>query len=93
MATFFSIGQQTGSKRYSSWSVSSSDFDIDSVDISNVYTDYDLTALGGSGTVKNSVGCLRTTKTYQVMNRAVWTFNFRYDITSVNVLWKTSPSA
>ena len=93
MATFFSIGQQTGSKRYSSWSVSSSDFDIDSVDISNVYTDYDLTALGGSGTVKNSVGCLRTTKTYQVMNRAVWTFNFRYDITSVNVLWKTSQSA
>lgn len=93
MATFFSIGMQTGSKRYSSWNVSSSDFDIDSVDISNVYTDYDLTALGGSGTVKNNVGCLRTTKTYQVMNRAVWTFNFRYDITSVNVLWKTSQSA
>ena len=90
MATFFSIGMQTGSKRYSSWNVSSSDFDIDSVDISNVYTDYDLTALGGSKTVKNNVGCLRTTKTYQVMNRAVWTFNFRYDITSVNVLWKTS---
>ena len=93
MATFFSIGQQTGSKRYSSWNVASSDFDIDSVDISNVYTDYDLTALGGSKTVKNNVGCLRTTKTYQVMNRAVWTFNFRYDITSVNVLWKTSQSA
>ena len=90
MATFFSIGMQTGSKRYSSWNVSSSDFDIDSVDISNVYTDYDLTTLGGSKTVKNNVGCLRTTKTYQVMNRAVWTFNFRYDITSVNVLWKTS---
>ena len=90
MATFFSIGMQTGSKRYSSWNVSSSDFDIDSVDISNVYTDYDLTSLGGSKTVKNNVGCLRTTKTYQVMNRAVWTFNFRYDITSVNVLWKTS---
>lgn len=93
MATFFSIGMQTGSKRYSSWNVSSSDFDIDSVDIGNVYTDFDLTALGGSGTVKNNVGCLRTTKTYQVMNRAVWTFNFRYDITSVNVLWKTSQSA
>ena len=90
MATFFSIGLQTGSKRYSSWNVSSRDFDIDSVDISNVYTDYDLTALGGSRTVKNDVGCLRTTKTYQVMNKAVWTFNFRYDITSVNVLWKTS---
>ena len=42
MATFFSIGQQTGSKRYSSWSVSSSDFDIDSVDISNVYYDSNL---------------------------------------------------
>ena len=93
MATFFSIGLQTGTKRYSSWNVSSSDFDIDSVDISNVYTDYDLTALGGSRTVKNDVGCLRTTKTYRVMNKAVWTFNFRYDITSVNVLWKTSQSA
>ena len=93
MATFFTVGMQTGSKRYSSWSVSSPDFDIDSVDVSNVYTDYDLTALGGSRTVKNNVGCLRTTKTYQVMNRAVWTFNFRYDITSVNVLWKTSQSA
>lgn len=93
MATFFSIGMQTGSKRYSSWKVSSRDFDIDSVDVSNVYTDFDLTALGGSKTVKNNVGCLRTTKTYQVMNKAVWTFNFRYDITSVNVLWKTSQSA
>ena len=93
MATFFSIGLQTGTKRYSSWNVSSPDFDIDSVDISNVYTDYDLTTLGGSRTVKNNVGCLRTTKTYQVMNKAVWTFNFRYDITSVNVLWKTSQSA
>ena len=93
MATFFTVGMQTGSKRYSSWSVSSPDFDIDSVDISNVYTDYDLTALGGSRTVKNNVGCLRTTKTYHVLNKAVWTFNFRYDITSVNVLWKTSQSA
>lgn len=92
MATFFSIGMQTGSKRYSSWKVSSTDFDIDSVDVSNVTADFDLTALGGSKTVKNNVGCLRTTKTYQVMNRAVWTFNFRYDITSVNVLWKTSQS-
>ena len=90
MATFLTVGLQTGAKRYSSWNVTSPDFDIDSVDISNVYTDYDLTALGGSRTVKNNVGCLRTTKTYQVMNRAVWTFNFRYDITSVNVLWKTS---
>lgn len=93
MATFFSIGMQTGSKRYSSWSLSSTDFDIDSVDVSNVTADFDLTALGGSKSVKNNVGCLRTTKTYQVMNRAVWTFNFRYDITSVNVLWKTSQSA
>ena len=93
MATFFSIGLQTGSKRYSSWNVSSPDFDIDSVDVSNVTADFDLTALGGSKSVKNSVGCLRTTKTYQVMNRAVWTFNFRYDITSINVLWKTSQSA
>lgn len=93
MATFFSIGMQTGSKRYSSWKVSSPDFDIDSVDVSNVTADFDLTTLGGSKSVKNSVGCLRTTKTYQVMNRAVWTFNFRYDITSVNVLWKTSQSA
>ena len=92
MATFFSIGMQTGSKRYSSWKVSSPDFDIDSVDVSNVTADFDLTALGGSKSVKNNVGCLRTTKTYQVMNRAVWTFNFRYDITSVNVLWKTSQS-
>lgn len=92
MATFFSIGMQTGSKRYSSWKVTSRDFDIDSVDVSNVTADFDLTALGGSKTVKNNVGCLRTTKTYQVMNRAVWTFNFRYDITSVNVLWKTSQS-
>lgn len=92
MATFFSIGMQTGSKRYSSWKLSSPDFDIDSVDVSNVTADFDLTALGGSKTVKNNVGCLRTTKTYQVMNKAVWTFNFRYDITSVNVLWKTSQS-
>ena len=90
MATFFSIGLQTGAKRYSSWNVTSTDFDIDSVDVSNVTSDFDLTALGGSKTVKNNVGCLRATKTYQVMNRAVWTFNFRYDITSVNVLWKTS---
>lgn len=93
MATFFSIGMQTGSKRYSSWKVTSPDFDIDSVDVSNVTADFDLTALGGSKSVKNNIGCLRTTKTYQVMNRAVWTFNFRYDITSVNVLWKTSQSA
>lgn len=92
MATFFSIGMQTGSKRYSSWNVSSPDFDIDSVDVSNVTADFDLTALGGSKSVKNNVGCLRTTKTYRVMNKAVWTFNFRYDITSVNVLWKTSQS-
>lgn len=90
MATFFTVGLQTGTKRYSSWNVTSPDFDIDSVDVSNVYTEYDLTALGGSRTVKNNVGCLRTTKTYHVLNKAVWTFNFRYDITSVNVLWKTS---
>ena len=90
MATFFSIGLQTGSKRYSSWNVSSRDFDMDSVDVSNVTSDFDLTALGGSKTVKNNVGCLRTTKTHHVLNKAVWTFNFRYDITSVNVLWKTS---
>ena len=35
MATFFTVGLQTGAKRYSSWNVSSPDFDIDSVDISN----------------------------------------------------------
>ena len=93
MATLFTIGQQTGSKRYSSWNVSSSDFNIDDVDISNIYTDYDLTALGESRTVKNNVGCLRTTKPFRVMNGAVWTFNFRYDITSVHLLWKTSQSA
>ena len=93
MATFFSIGQQSGTKRYSSWNVSSSDFDMDSVDIGNVTAEFDLTTLGGSGTVKNNIGNLKTTKTYQVMNKAVWTFNFRYDITSVNVLWKTSQSA
>ena len=90
MATFFTVGLQTGTKRYSSWNVTSPDFDIDSVDVSNVYTDYDLTALGGSRTVKNNVGCLRITRTHHVLNKAVWTFNFRYDITSVNVLWKTS---
>ena len=90
MATFFAIGLQTGSSKYKSWSVSSPDFDKDYVDSGSVYANYDLTALGGSRTVKNDVGCLRTTKTYQVMNRAVWTFNFDYDITSVNVLWKTS---
>ena len=90
MATFFAIGLQTGSSKYKSWSVSSPDFDKDYVDTGSVYANYDLTALGGSRTVKNDVGCLRTTKTYQVMNRAVWTFNFDYDITSVNVLWKTS---
>ena len=90
MATFFTVGLQTGAKRYSSWNVTSPDFDIDSVDISSVYADYDLTALGGSRTVKNNVGCLRITKTHHVLNSAVWTFNFRYDITSVNVLWKTS---
>ena len=90
MATLFTVGLQTGAKRYSSWNVNSSDFDIDSVDISNIYTDYDLTALGGSRTVKNNVGCLRTTKPFRVMNNAIWTFNFRYDITSVHLLWKTS---
>ena len=93
MATFFSIGQQSGTKRYSSWNVSSRDFSIDDVDIGNVTAEFDLTTLGGSGTVKNNIGNLKTTKTYQVMNKAVWTFNFRYDITSVNVLWKTSQSA
>ena len=90
MATFFTVGLQTGAKRYSSWNVTSPDFDIDNVDISTVYADYDLTALGGSRTVKNNVGCLRITRTHHVLNNAVWTFNFRYDITSVNVLWKTS---
>ena len=93
MATFFTVGMQTGSKRYSSWNVTSPDFSVDDVDISNVYTDYDLTTLGGSRTVKNNVGCLRITRTHHVLNSAVWTFNFRYDITSVNVLWKTSQSA
>ena len=90
MATFFTVGLQTGAKRYSSWNVTSPDFDIDNVDVSTVYADYDLTALGGSRTVKNNVGCLRITRTHHVLNNAVWTFNFRYDITSVNVLWKTS---
>ena len=90
MATFFTVGLQTGAKRYSSWNVNSPDFNADNVDISSVYADYDLTALGGSRTVKNNVGCLRITKTHHVLNNAVWTFNFRYDITSVNVLWKTS---
>ena len=90
MATFFTVGLQTGAKRYSSWSVSSPDFNVDNVDISSVYANYDLTALGGSRTVQNNVGCLRITKTHHVLNNAVWTFNFRYDITSVNVLWKTS---
>ena len=90
MATFFTVGLQTGAKRYSSWNVTSPDFNIDNVDISSVYADYDLTALGGSRTVKNNVGCLRITRTHHVLNNAVWTFNFRYDITSVNVLWKTS---
>ena len=90
MATFFTVGLQTGAKRYSSWNVTSPDFNIDNVDVSTVYADYDLTALGGSRTVKNNVGCLRITKTHHVLNNAVWTFNFRYDITSVNVLWKTS---
>ena len=90
MATFFTVGLQTGAKRYSSWNVNSPDFNIDNVDTSSVYADYDLTALGGSRTVKNNVGCLRITRTHHVLNNAVWTFNFRYDITSVNVLWKTS---
>ena len=90
MATFFTVGLQTGAKRYSSWNVTSPDFDIDNVDISSVYANYDLTALGGSRTVQNNVGCLRITRTHHVLNSAVWTFNFRYDITSVNVLWKTS---
>ena len=90
MATFFTVGLQTGAKRYSSWNVTSPDFGLDDVDISSVYADYDLTALGGSRTVKNNVGCLRITRTHHVLNNAVWTFNFRYDITSVNVLWKTS---
>ena len=90
MATFFTVGLQTGAKRYSSWNVSSPDFGIDDVDISSVYANYDLTALGGSRTVQNNVGCLRITKPHHVLNNAVWTFNFRYDITSVNVLWKTS---
>ena len=93
MATFFTVGLQTGAKRYSSWNVTSPDFSIDDVDISNVYTDYDLTTLGGSRTVKNNVGCLRITRAHRILNGAVWTFNFRYDITSVNVLWKTSQSA
>ena len=90
MATFFTVGLQTGAKRYSSWNVTSPDFNVDSVDISSVYANYDLTALGGSRTVQNNVGCLRITKTHHVLNNAIWTFNFRYDITSVNVLWKTS---
>ena len=90
MATFFTVGLQTGAKRYSSWNVTSPDFSIDDVDISSVYANYDLTALGGSRTVQNNVGCLRITRTHHVLNNAVWTFNFRYDITSVNVLWKTS---
>ena len=90
MATYFTLGLQTGSNKYKSWSVSSPDFDEDYVNTGSVYANYDLTALGGSRTVKNDVGCLNTTKVYQVMNRAVWTFNFDYDITSVNVLWKTS---
>ena len=90
MATFFTVGLQTGAKRYSSWNVTSPDFNVDNVDISTVYANYDLTALGGSRTVKNNVGCLRITRTHHVLNSAVWTFNFRYDITSVNVLWKTS---
>ena len=90
MATFFTVGLQTGAKRYSSWNVTSPDFSVDDVDISSVYANYDLTALGGSRTVQNNVGCLRITKTHHVLNGAVWTFNFRYDITSVNVLWKTS---
>ena len=90
MATFFTVGLQTGAKRYSSWSVTSPDFSVDNVDISSVYANYDLTALGGSRTVQNNVGCLRITKPHHVLNNAVWTFNFRYDITSVNVLWKTS---
>ena len=90
MATFFTVGLQTGAKRYSSWNVTSPDFSVDDVDISSVYANYDLTALGGSRTVQNNVGCLRITKTHHVLNNAVWTFNFRYDITSVNVLWKTS---
>ena len=92
MATFFTVGLQTGAKRYSSWNVTSPDFDIDNVDISTVYANYDLTALGGSRTVQNNVGCLRITRPHHVLNNAVWTFNFRYDITSVNVLWKTSQS-
>ena len=90
MATFFTVGLQTGAKRYSSWNVTSPDFSVDDVDISSVYANYDLTALGGSRTVQNNVGCLRITRTHHVLNNAVWTFNFRYDITSVNVLWKTS---
>ena len=90
MATFFTVGLQTGAKRYSSWNVTSPDFSVDNVDISSVYANYDLTALGGSRTVQNNVGCLRITKPYHALNNAVWTFNFRYDITSVNVLWKTS---
>ena len=90
MATFFTVGLQTGAKRYSSWNVTSPDFGIDDVDISSVYANYDLTALGGNRTVQNNVGCLRITRTHHVLNGAVWTFNFRYDITSVNVLWKTS---
>ena len=90
MATFFTVGLQTGTKRYSSWNVTSPDFSVDDVDISTVYANYDLTTLGGSRTVQNNVGCLRITKTHHVLNNAVWTFNFRYDITSVNVLWKTS---
>ena len=90
MATFFTVGLQTGAKRYSSWNVTSPDFSVDNVDISSVYANYDLTALGGSRTVQNNVGCLRITKPHHVLNNAVWTFNFRYDITSVNVLWKTS---
>ena len=57
MATFFAIGLQTGSSKYKSWSVSSPDFDKDYVDSGSVYANYDLTALGGSRTVKNDVGC------------------------------------
>ena len=92
MATYYTIGLQTGATKYTSWNVASTSFDKDSVSDGSVYSNYDLSAFGGDKTVKNEVGNLTTTKVYTVMNNAEWTFNFGYAITSVNVLWKTSQS-
>ena len=90
MATYFTIGLQTGATKYTSWNVASTSFDKDNVSDGSVYANYDLSAFGGSRTVKNNVGCLNTTKVYSIMNNAEWSFNFGYAVTSVNVLWKTS---